>query len=88
MKPPAMNDKPAFWFPVKRYGWGWGLPVRWQGWLVFASYAALMYLGIDYFRPRRDLVGLIVYAAILTMAFIAIVVAKGERPAGWRWGKH
>jgi hypothetical protein len=18
-----MNDKPAFWFPVKRYGWGW-----------------------------------------------------------------
>ncbi len=31
-----MSDRPAFWFPVKRYGWGWGLPVRWQGWVVFA----------------------------------------------------
>jgi hypothetical protein len=20
-----------FWFPAKRYGWGWGLPVKWQG---------------------------------------------------------
>jgi hypothetical protein len=24
------NDK-TYWFPAKRYGWGWGLPTVWQG---------------------------------------------------------
>jgi hypothetical protein len=83
-----MNDNQAFWFPVKRYGWGWGLPVRWPGWAVFVSYLALMYAGIAYFRPQRNFVGLLVYAAMLTAVLIAIVVAKGERPAAWRWGKQ
>jgi hypothetical protein len=26
-----------YWFPAKRYGWGWGLPVTWQGWAVLAA---------------------------------------------------
>jgi hypothetical protein len=25
-----MRNEPTFWFPTKRYGWGWGLPVRWR----------------------------------------------------------
>lgn len=29
----ASNGK-KIWFPAKRYGWGWGLPVTWQGWVV------------------------------------------------------
>jgi hypothetical protein len=82
-----MSDKTTFWFPAKRYGWGWGLPVRWQGWVVFASYAALVYAGIYYFKPQRDVGGLLAYLAILTVVLIAIVVAKGERPE-WRWGKQ
>jgi hypothetical protein len=82
-----MNEKPAFWFPVKRYGWGWGLPVRWQGWVVFASYSLLAYAGISYFKPQRDVLGLLVYLLTLTVILIAIVVAKGERPAAWRWGR-
>ena len=37
-----MNSKPPFWFPAKRYGWGWGVPVRWQGWVVAVGYVVLM----------------------------------------------
>jgi len=32
------------WFPAKRYGWGWGLPCAWQGWLVLAAYFLGMFL--------------------------------------------
>jgi hypothetical protein len=32
------QDKPDYWFAVKRYGWGWGMPVRWQGWAALALY--------------------------------------------------
>jgi hypothetical protein len=81
-----VNDQ-TFWFPVKRYGWGWGLPVRWQGWLVLVAYLALQYLGIQYFEERRDVRGLLFYLIGVTVVLVAIVVAKGERPVGWRWGR-
>lgn len=32
------NDR-KIWFPAKRYGWGWGLPVAWQGWVVLLLFA-------------------------------------------------
>lgn len=83
-----MNEKPAFWFPVKRYGWGWGLPVRWQGWLVFVLYAALLYAGIYVFKAQGDTVGLTVYSTVVTAVLIVVVALKGERPVRWRWGKE
>jgi hypothetical protein len=30
-----MQTERKYWFPAKRYGWGWGIPSSWQGWLVF-----------------------------------------------------
>jgi hypothetical protein len=81
-----MNDRPDFWFPTKRYGWGWGLPVRWQGWVVFAVYAVLFFGGIQYFREQRNVVGLLLFAFALTAVLVAIIAIKGERPLRWRWG--
>jgi hypothetical protein len=75
-----MSDQPTFWFPAKRYGWGWGLPVRWQGWLVFAAYAALLYGGIYYLKSQRSPLMLLIYVTALTAVLIVIVAAKGERP--------
>jgi hypothetical protein len=81
-----MNDRPDFWFPAKRYGWGWGLPVRWQGWLVFAVYAALLYGGIYYFKGQRNVAGLMLFVLVLTVALVVIMVIKGERSLRWWWG--
>jgi hypothetical protein len=80
------KEGPDFWFPVKTFGWGWGLPVRWQGWVALGAYFGLQYLGIRYFRPQRDFESLLVYLAAITLALIAVVVWKGEKPSGWRWG--
>jgi hypothetical protein len=83
-----MSAKPAFWFPVKRYGWGWGLPVCWQGWVVLLAYFALVVGGLRYFAAQRAPVSVVLaFCAVLTIALVAIVVVKGERPARWRWGR-
>ena len=81
-----MNDQPTFWFGVKRYGYGWGLPVRWQGWVVLVGYFALLFGGIYYFEPQQNGPALFLYLVLLTLALIAIIVIKGERPVRWRWG--
>ena len=74
-----MKEERRFWFPQKTYGWGWGLPVRWQGWVVLVGYLALQYVGVRHFRQQHDGRGLLIYIVILTALLIAIVVAKGER---------
>ena len=78
---------PDYWFAVKRYGWGWGLPVRWQGWVVLALYFAAIYVGIRYFHPRDSVAGFLVWMAFATVILIVIVAWKGEKPLRWRWGE-
>ncbi len=35
----------VYWFPAKRYGWGWGLPAVWQSWLVLIGFFVLLGAG-------------------------------------------
>ncbi|MEZ5427742.1 MAG: hypothetical protein R2747_15845 [Pyrinomonadaceae bacterium] len=81
------TDKPKHWFPAKRYGWGWGPPTAWQGWIVLASYFVLVAAGIPFVQARFGNVVYIAYASLLTVALIAICWLKGEPPR-WRWGKR
>ena len=79
-------QKGDYWFPAKRYGWGWGLPVRWQGWLVLGAAVALLITAFFLFPPASNMVGFMgmTWAVVLVLVFICWL--KGERPR-WRWGK-
>ncbi len=78
-----MDKKSRFWFPAKRYGWGWGLPVCWQGWAVLLGYFALMLAVQAIVPPARDMPLSIVIEVVLTAAFLVVVWATGE-PLRWR----
>jgi hypothetical protein len=79
-----MAEKSSYWFPAKRYGWGWGLPTAWQGWVVFLAYLAIVPLAALRFMPhRRDAFGAVL--AVSTILLILICYIKGEPPS-WRWG--
>jgi uncharacterized membrane protein YhaH (DUF805 family) len=80
-----MQTDGKYWFPAKRYGYGWGIPTTWQGWLVLAVYVALTVAGTFLFPPQKGLIPYIACVAILTVAFIAVCWLKGETPR-WRWG--
>ena len=78
--------KPAFWFPAKSYGWGWGPPNCWQGWAVIAGFLALEGAGALLLIPVQATEGFIAYTTVLTLILIFICWRKGE-PLRWRWGK-
>ena len=80
--PTHSND---YWFPVKRYGWGWGLPSRWQGWVVIAIYAVLLAAGIVVLRPHAQPVSFVLYTLALSLLLVLVCWWKGEPPR-WRWG--
>ena len=79
-------EKPRYWFPAKTYGWGWGPPSTWQGWLVLLEYLILLPLAVVAFPPERTMPGFIVSVFGLTGLLIAICWWKGEPPR-WRWGR-
>ena len=37
-----MDRERRYWFPAKRFGWGWGPPATWQGWCVLLVFLALV----------------------------------------------
>ncbi|MBU6483445.1 MAG: hypothetical protein KGL70_02295 [Betaproteobacteria bacterium] len=80
-----MSEPKPYWFPAKRYGWGWGLPITWQGWFVLTVFLLLLLLGVFLFPPHRHAVAFIAYTGFVSAALVAICYVKGE-PPGWRWG--
>lgn len=81
-----MREENRYWFPAKTYGWGWGLPTAWQGWLVLAVFALLMVAGVFLFPPAADSLMFSVYVGVISVLLVAICWIKGEPPR-WRWSK-
>ncbi|MGA2777524.1 MAG: hypothetical protein ABSF94_08195 [Steroidobacteraceae bacterium] len=79
-----MSNERRYWFPAKRYGWGWGPPIAWQGWLVlFVWLGAIAAMALA-LLPRHH--GEFVLAVVaMSLLLLLICYAKGEPPA-WRWG--
>ena len=80
-------DRSSFWFPAKHYGWGWGLPIHWMGWIALGLYVAGLVAAAYVFRPGVNLYAYLGCAVALSAAFIALCLLKGEPPA-WRWGER
>ena len=70
------------WFPTKKYGYGWGLPKKKEGWILLIGYLVLMatsqVISLNH-------VWLFASNLILTLLFVLMVYLKGEKPR-WRWG--
>ena len=80
-----MTDEPKrYWFPAKRYGWGWGPPSTWQGWVVLLVWMAIV-IAVRPWLAKRSMPLFIVFQLVMVTGIIAICYAKGEPPS-WRWG--
>ncbi|KVW92277.1 hypothetical protein [Burkholderia cepacia] len=79
------TDK-KIWFPAKRYGWGWALPVAWQGWVVLLFFVLGLVAASRVFPPAQAPFALAACIVALVAALTAVCWLKGEKPK-WRWGK-
>ncbi len=81
------SHDPNIWFPAKTYGFGWGLPCAWQGWVVLLGYIALTVGTIFLFQPEAHPIPFTACVATLSITLLVICWWKGE-PLAWRWGKR
>lgn len=84
--PCAPAPTPRYWFAAKTYGWGWGLPLTWEGWMVMLAYLTLLPCAVALFPPQRGMPGFLASVFGLSAGLIAVCWWKGEPPR-WRWGR-
>lgn len=79
-----MSEGPE-WFAPKRYGYGSGMPISWQGWAVTLGFA-LVVAGLSLIFSSRpaELVAAIILPTVAFMVICARTTRGGWR---WRWGK-
>ena len=70
-----------YWFAPKRYGYGAGLPIAWQGWALLGGFLAVAVATVAAFGERPVMVWAILAPLTLTMMIIAARKTRG----GWRW---
>jgi hypothetical protein len=75
-----MSDRPE-WFAPKRYGYGSGLPISWQGWALTLGFTAIA-IGIGIFLKHRPLQ---LIAALIPLTTVLMVVCARTTRGGWRW---
>lgn len=69
------------WFRPKRYGYGAGLPLKWQGWALVAITIAIIWGAVALF-PDRPLITL---SVAVPVAIVCSVIAARTTRGGWRW---
>lgn len=76
------------WFAPKRYGYGAGLPVAWQGWAVLAAYLAIN-LGAAYglrrLIPVIDIFVPVIFGIAVVSTIVLIIICAMTTKGGWHW---
>ena len=69
------------WFAPKRYGYGAGLPIAWQGWALLSAYMAIVGLATWLLAA----VPIALFAVTISATFLLLLIASRTTRGGWRW---
>ena len=75
-----MTDGPE-WFAPKRFGYGAGLPISWQGWAMTIAFLAYAFAASIWFRDRPIVTVALIVPALVTFLVVCARTTRG----GWRW---
>lgn len=75
-----MSDGPE-WFAQKRYGYGAGLPISWQGWALSFAFGLAVFAASITFAERPA----ILFAIIAPLLALFIIICARTTRGGWRW---
>lgn len=81
-----MPSKP--WFRPKRYGYGSGLPIAWQGWVVLLVYLMVVIgagAGLPLIFPNPAIFTVATLVVIVISSVILGIICAKTTDGGWRW---
>lgn len=80
-----MNDRRTAWFRAKQYGYGAGLPIAWQGWVLLAAYVGVIAGAFWLFKEGGDIPRFSATALFVIANIVVMITAARRTPGGWKW---
>ena len=77
------DENDGAWFAPKRFGYGAGVPIAWQGWAVLAAFAVMLIASSIVLLPRHRL-WFIIVAVVLSIALTLLTATKTRGGLHWR----
>ncbi len=75
------QTKDGAWFLPKRFGYGSGLPIAWQGWTMVLLHAAAI-IGGSLLLLRQPAA---MIAWVLVIGFLPVPLYAAKTRGGWKW---
>ena len=73
------------WFRAKKFGYGAGLPFKWQGWAVLGFYVLAM-TGLGLLADNNEAMPTIATVALmLFVTGIFLLIVRKRTEGGWKW---
>ena len=73
------------WFRAKKFGYGAGLPFKWQGWVTLAVYLLAM-TGLGLLADNDKAIPTFVTVALmLIITGIFTIIVRNHTEGGWKW---
>jgi hypothetical protein len=88
MIPPLDSGDEDAWFVPKRYGYGAGPPIAWQGWVVLGAYIAIVLLLaflVSTLAGQHSPLAVVPGAGILLATVWLMWICARHTRGGWRW---
>lgn len=77
------ND--GMWFAPKRYGYGAGLPIAWQGWALLGGYIALVVLVGIMSESHLGAIRATAFALFIAATATVLSLTWKRTRGGWKW---
>ena len=84
-----MVENEGAWFAAKRFGFGAGLPIAWQGWVLLGGYVVVIFI-LAWLVAAHSLAIRVVALLLIAVTTGLFVEAARRHTLGgwkWRWGK-
>ena len=78
---PTNEPEDGAWFRPKRFGYGAGLPIAWQGWAMLGIHIAVILLGTLLFKRQPA----IMLVWVLGFALVPMPLYAAKTRGGWKW---
>lgn len=73
------------WFRAKKFGYGAGLPFKWQGWVLLGVYILAM-AGLGVIADKNGAIPTIATVALMLMVTaIFLFIVRSRTEGGWKW---
>jgi hypothetical protein len=80
-----LDPDTSYWFRAKKYGYGAGLPLTWQGWVTLGLYLVGL-AGIGFLdRQQVPAARIIAFALFVVMTGFVMALCRHHTKGGWKW---